>query len=163
LSVLPPQISIIFLHQSADNPQFDNDATISVEVTLSDASIFAPSATNIQTGFRRAELQPASNNGTDPSTLGIKTLHFSLRKDDARPLNTSHEYQLVFLEDAAFSTNQFVLKTGTIAGQLAGQDPDLLVLQGNVRDFANVVNLFNVSFVADTWHNFGLVLDFTAK
>jgi hypothetical protein len=129
---------------------------------LSDASIFAPSATDIQTGFRRAELLPSSNNGSDPSTLGIKTLHFSLRKSNARPLNLSHEYQLVFLEDATFSTNQFVLKTGTIAGQPAAQNADLLVLQGNVN--APVVkNLFNVTFLADTWHNFAIVLDFTAK
>ena len=81
-------------------------------VTISDASIF-----NNQTGFRRAELQPASNNGSDPSTIGIKTLHFSIMKDPARALNTSHEYQLVFLEDAKFATNQFVLKTGKIGGQ----------------------------------------------
>jgi hypothetical protein len=94
--------------------------------------------------------------------LGIKTLHFSLRKDNARPLNLSHEYQLVFLEDATFSTNQFVLKTGTIAGQPAGQNADLLVLQGNVN--APVVqNLFNITFLADVWHNFAIVLDFTAK
>jgi len=147
---------------SADVSQFDSNANIAIEVTLSDASIFAPSPTNVQTGFRRAELNPASNNGTDPSTLGIKTLHFSVRKDDARPLNLSHEYQLVFLEDAKFSTNQFVLKTGTIAGQPVGQSSDLLVLQGNVN--APVVkNLFNVTFLADTWHNFALVLDFTAK
>jgi hypothetical protein len=141
---------------------FDTNGTLATEVTLSDESIFAPSATNIQTGFRRAELQIATNNGSDPSTVGTKTLHFSIRKDAARPLNTSHEYQLVFLEDASFSTNQFVLKTGTIAGQAAGQDPNLLVLVGNVN--ANpVVNLFNTSFTADTWHNFGVVLDFTAK
>jgi len=77
-------------------------------------------------------------------------------------LNTSHEYQLVFLENAAFSTNQFVLKTGTIAGQPAGQDPNLLVLQGNVN--ANpVVNLFNTSFASAIWHNFGVTLDFTKK
>lgn len=62
---------------------------------LSDQSIFAPSATNIQTGFRRAELIPASNNGTDPSTTGVQTLHFSLMKDAQRPLNLSHEYQMV--------------------------------------------------------------------
>jgi len=67
----------------------------------------------------------------------------------------------VFLEDAAFSTNQFVLKTGTIAGQPAAQDPNLLVLQSNVK--ANVQNLFNTSFAADTWLNFGLTLDFTAN
>jgi hypothetical protein len=32
-----------------------------------------------------------------------------------------------------------------------------------VRDFADVKNLFNVSFLTETWHNFALVLDFTAK
>jgi hypothetical protein len=42
-------------------------------------------------------------------------------KDDARPLNYSHEYQLVFLETNDYSTNQFALKTGTIDGQPAGQ------------------------------------------
>jgi hypothetical protein len=55
------------------------------------------------------------------------------------------------------------LKTGTIAGQPEGQDPVLLVLQGNVENFPNGQNLFNVSFMADVWHNFGLMLDFTAK
>jgi Glycoside hydrolase 131 catalytic N-terminal domain len=94
--------------------------------------------------------------------LGVKTLHFSVRKDNARALNISHEYQLVFLEDAKFSTNQFVLKTGTIAGQSAAQSADLLVLQGNVN--APVIqNLFNTPFTANVWHNFALTLDFTAK
>lgn len=69
---------------------------------------------------------------------------------------------MVFLEDASFSTNQFVLKTGTIAGQPASLDPDSLVLQGNVN--ANpVVNLFVTPFTQDTWHNFGVVLDFDQK
>lgn len=114
----------------------------------------------MQTGFRRAELLPASNNGSDPSTLGIKTLHFSIRKDNARPLNVSHEYQLAFVESADFSTNQFVLKTGKIIGAAAGQDPNLLVLQSNVKA---PTNLFTVPFAKDVWHNFGLVLDFTKK
>lgn len=61
----------------------------------SDDSIF-----NGQTGFRRAELNPASNDGTDASTDGVKTVHFALQKDAARPLNLSHEYQLFFLETA---------------------------------------------------------------
>lgn len=55
-----------------------------------------------------------------------------------------------------------MLKTGTIAGQPAGQNPNLLVLQGNVN--ANpVVNIFNTSFTSATWHNFGVTLDFTKK
>ncbi|KAF3766925.1 hypothetical protein M406DRAFT_251837 [Cryphonectria parasitica EP155] len=123
----------------------------------SDQSIFAPSPTNIQTGFRRAELLPASNNGTDPSTTGVKTLHFSLMKNTARPLNLSHEYQLVFLESSDFSTNQVVLKTGTVLGQTVA-DPDTLMLFSNVN---NASLLFSTNFTASVFHNFGLTLDFT--
>ena len=112
----------------------------------------------MQTGFRRAELLPASNTGTDPSTTGVKTLHFSVMKDAARPLNLSHEYQLVFLESNDFSTNQFVLKTGTIIGGSAGGDPDTLQVIGNVNDGADV--LFSTPFVDGGWHNFAAVLDF---
>jgi hypothetical protein len=129
-----------------------------VEVTISDKSIFAPSANNVQTGFRRAELLPASNSGTDPSTTGVKTLHFSLMKDAKRPLNLSHEYQLVFLESNDFSTNQVVLKTGTILGQ-ATKDPDTLQLFANVNKSPNTV-LFSTPFTAGVFHNFALTLDF---
>ncbi|KAI6708784.1 hypothetical protein JHW43_008683 [Diplocarpon mali] len=150
LPTVPPS-----LFDAADN-------SLAVEVTIDDKSIFTPTPDNVQVGFRRAELQIDSNNGTDASTTGIKTLHFSVRKDPARPLNTSHEYQLVFLEDASYSTNQFVLKTGTIDGQPAGQNPDLLVLVANVN-VKPIVNLFNTTFTENVWHNFGLTLDFTAN
>lgn len=127
----------------------------------SDQSIFAPSATNIQTGFRRAELLISSNDGTDASTTGVKTLHFSVMKDTTRPLNLTHEYQLVFLESADFSTNQFVLKTGTILGGNT-TDPDTLQLFGNVN--ANPVQtLFKTSFTAGVFHNFAVALNFNAK
>ncbi|AEO64872.1 uncharacterized protein THITE_2142658 [Thermothielavioides terrestris NRRL 8126] len=116
-----------------------------------DSSIF-----NSQVGFRRAELIPASNDGTDPSTQGVKTLHFSVKKDAARPLNLSHEYQLVFLESNDFSTNQFVLKTGTILGQNTA-DPDTLQVFGNVNQGQL---LFSTPFVDGVFHNFALKLDF---
>ncbi|PKS05998.1 hypothetical protein jhhlp_007831 [Lomentospora prolificans] len=135
-----------------------DDGTIPFEVTISDDSIFAPSADNVQTGFRRAELLPASNDGTDPSTTGVKTLHFSLMKDNARPFNLSHEYQLVFLESNDFSTNQIVLKTGTILG-VNTADPDTLQLFGNVNQ-GNL--LFSTPFTAGVFHNFGITLDFDA-
>ncbi|KAK2782430.1 hypothetical protein FQN53_009768 [Emmonsiellopsis sp. PD_33] len=134
--------------------------TLPFEITISDASIFAPSPDNVQTGFRRAELLPMSNDGADPSTSGLKTLHFSLQKDIARPFNLSHEYQLVFVESADFSTNQFALKTGTILGGDAGAEPDRLLLQSNV---ASPTELFSAPFEEGVWHNFGLVLDFDEK
>ncbi|KAK3317931.1 hypothetical protein B0H66DRAFT_555839 [Apodospora peruviana] len=131
---------------------FDAD-TVPVEVTISDDSIF-----NGQTGFRRAELLPASNSGTDPSTTGVKTLHFSVMKDAQRALNLSHEYQLVFLESNDFSTNQFVLKTGTILGQ-ATANPDTLQLFGNVNDGQL---LFSTPFTPGVFNNFAVTLDFNA-
>ncbi|KAI0522168.1 glycoside hydrolase family 131 protein [Xylaria bambusicola] len=134
--------------------------TIPIEVTISDDSIFAPSADNVQTGFRRAELLIASNDGTDASTTGVKTLHFSVMKDANRPLNLTHEYQLVFLESNDFSTNQFVLKTGTILGTDTA-DPDTLQLFGNVN--ANPAQiLFSTPFTEDVFHNFAVTLDFDA-
>lgn len=133
---------------------FDVD-TLPVEVTISDKSVF-----NNQTGFRRAELLPASNDGADNSTVGVKTLHFSLMKDTARPLNLSHEYQLVFLEDAAFSTNQFVVKTGTLLDGVTA-DPDTLQIIGNVN--AGATQLFSTAFTEGVFHNFALGLDFDKK
>lgn len=134
-------------------------------MTIDDASVFAPSADNVQIGFRRAELQPTTNTGSDPATTGIKTLHFSVRADTARPLNYTHEYQLAFLESADYSTNQFALKTGSI---IDDSDPrghlkkNWLRLVGNVNNDNGGKTLFEVPFGKD-WHNFGLKLDFTKK
>ncbi|KAH8166057.1 hypothetical protein CIB48_g2168 [Xylaria polymorpha] len=81
-------------------------------------------------------------------------------KDANRPLNLTHEYQLVFLESNDFSTNQFVLKTGTILGANTA-DPDTLQLFGNVN--ANLVQtLFSAPFAGDVFHNFAVTLDFDA-
>ncbi|OBR10904.1 hypothetical protein CH63R_06596 [Colletotrichum higginsianum IMI 349063] len=140
---------------------FDVNSTQPFEVTIDDKSIFAPSADNVQIGFRRAEMLPLSNDGKDASTQGIKTLHFSLQKDDKRPLNLSHEYQLAFLESADFSTNQIVLKTGTILGQNT-EDPDTLQLFGNVAT-SPPPELFKTKFTPGVFHNFAIKLDFTAK
>ena len=64
------------------------DDTVPLEVTLSDDSIFMT-----QEGFRRAGLlfQNDSNTGS-PGSSGLKTLHFSIMLDSAKPLNLSHEY-----------------------------------------------------------------------
>jgi hypothetical protein len=79
-------------------------------------------------------------------------------KDLARPLNLSHEYQLAFLESNDFSTNQIVLKAGTILG-VNTANPDTLQLFGNVNDNPPKV-LFSTPFTQGVFHNFALVLDF---
>jgi hypothetical protein len=72
---------------------FDNKKYKSVEVTLSDGSIFAPSSDNVQRGFRRSELLPQPSSAT-AAVSGVKTWHLSLQRDENRPLNYSHEYYL---------------------------------------------------------------------
>ncbi|KAK8128741.1 hypothetical protein PG984_009849 [Apiospora sp. TS-2023a] len=146
----------------AVNGSLFDTKTKPIEVTINDKSIFAPSATNVQTGFRRTELLIASNNGTDGSAQGVKTLHFSVMKDAAKPLNLTHEYQLVFLEDNSFSTNQFVLKTGTILGGDAKADPDTLQLFGNVNS-KPLQTLFSTKFTEGVFHNFAVTNDFNKK
>ncbi|KAK1723259.1 hypothetical protein CaCOL14_007096 [Colletotrichum acutatum] len=148
---------VLQLPNEASSP-FDGNDNVPLEVTISDQSIF-----NKQTGFRRAELIPSSNTGTDGSTTGVKTLHFSLSKDVQRPLNLSHEYQLAFLESNDFSTNQVVLKTGTILGGDATVDPDTLQLFGNVNTKPTPPVLFSTPFAENTIHNFAVTMDFTAN
>jgi hypothetical protein len=139
--------------------KFDTNQTKAVEVTISDKSIFTPSSTNVQTGFRRAELLPVSVTGTDASTTGVKTVHFSIMKDTTRPLNTSHEYQLFFLESNDYSTNQVVLKYGSIIGGNGGANPDSLFLVGNVNT-TPVKTIYSTRFTPGVWHNFAITNDF---
>ena len=84
-----------------------------------------------------------------------------MQADAQRPLNLSHEYQLAFLESQDFSTNQIVLKTGTILGQ-ATANPNLLQLFGNVNANPPQV-LFSTPFTAGVFNNFAVTLDFTQK
>jgi len=80
-------------------------------------------------------------------------------KDGQRPLNLSHEYQLVFLESNDFSTNQLVLKTGTILGGGGAANPDTLQLFGNVNANPPQV-LFSTPFTPGVFNNFAVTLDF---
>ncbi|KAK2002976.1 hypothetical protein LX36DRAFT_185820 [Colletotrichum falcatum] len=147
---------VLQVSNEASSP-FDGRDNVALAVAITDQSIF-----NGQASFRRAELIPSSNLGTDASTLGVKTLHFSIQKDAQRPLNLSHEYQLAFLESNDFSTNQIVLKTGTILG-VATADPDTLMLFGNINTKPAPPILFSTPFTEDAIHNFAVTLDFNAN
>jgi hypothetical protein len=143
---------------------FDNSSsTKAVQVTISDRSIFTPSPDNRQTGFRRAELLPKPANATD-SVTGIKTLHFSLKTDRSRPLNYSHEYQLVWIENQDYAANQFTIGTGTPYGSNSTPESDAktLFLLGTSAASPQQT-LWKTAFTPDVWHNFGLVLDFNSN
>lgn len=142
---------------------FDNSTSKAVEVTIDDRSIFTPSADNRQIGFRRAELLPKPANATDIVT-GIKTLHWSMKTDQYRQLNYSHEYQLIWLENQDYSANQFTIGTGTPYGSNSTSDKDArsLFLLGTSATVPQQT-LWKTSFTEGVWHNFGLVLDYTAN
>ena len=145
------------------NSLFDSSSSEAVEVTINDRSIFTPSPDNRQTGFRRAELLPKPANASD-SVTGIKTLHFSLKTDHARPLNYSNEYQLVWIEDQDYAANQFTIGTGTPYGSnsTSGKDAKTLFLLGTSASSPQQI-LWKTPFSPDVWHNFGLVLDFNSN
>lgn len=70
----------------------------------------------------------------------------------------THETKIPYLY-SDFSTNQVVLKTGTLLDQDT-KDPDTLMFFGNVND-GNL--LFSTPFTEDVFHNFGVTLDFDKK
>jgi hypothetical protein len=80
---------IILLPEGLEASLFDSaNSSASPEVTISDLSIF-----NNQQGFRRAGLQfREDTNAGSPGSSGKKTLHFSLRLDEERLFNLTHEY-----------------------------------------------------------------------
>ncbi|KAM0332046.1 hypothetical protein ACHAQA_002315 [Verticillium albo-atrum] len=146
---------IILLPEIAPASRFDRaNATRPLEVTISDESIFMT-----QNGFRRAGLQFAAdtNNGS-PANVGVKTLHFSLQTDPARPLNFTHEYLNVWHETAAFDANQFNFQTGAIIGQ-----PDIPADHWKLLDRTNALLWSTPVLNNGTWQNFGLTLDFDAN
>ncbi|RPB06233.1 hypothetical protein L873DRAFT_1756752 [Choiromyces venosus 120613-1] len=128
-----------------------------VEVTINDKSIFAPGG-NAQKGFRRSELLPITNNGTDATVQGITTLHFSVKEDTLRPLNYSHQYEIVFIETNDFSSHVWTLKTGTPfnSTEVPTKDAKTLRLGSSTAGGKAEEVLFSVPFESGCWHNFAI-------
>ncbi|GKT40429.1 uncharacterized protein ColSpa_00610 [Colletotrichum spaethianum] len=146
---------IILLPQAAPPSRFDSgDNKRPLEVTISDKSIFMN-----QRGFRRAGLQFAKDANTgSPAATGVKTLHFSVRQDAARPLNLTHEYLNVWHETAAYDANQFNFQTGTIIGQTGLPKNTFKLLDRNNQ------LVWSTPMATDgSWQNFALTLDFSAN
>ncbi|KAM7217380.1 hypothetical protein V8F06_007227 [Rhypophila decipiens] len=135
----------------AGNSRFDNETHKPFEVTLSDQSIF-----QTQKGFRRAGLQFQGDTNTgSPGSTGVKTLHFSVKLDPARPLNLSHEYLNVWHETSDYSANQFNFETGTILGQT-----------GLPKDTWKILNrqnkqIWSTPIDKTAWQNFAITIDYS--
>lgn len=132
--------------------RFDGANNTAVEVTISDKSIFQK-----QLGFRRVGLQFAKDAPDGEGGKGIKTLHFSVKQDPARPLNLTHEYLNIWHEAADFSRNQIQFTTGTLIDNASASKDSF-----KVQDSAGKI-LWSTPISPRDWQNFALNLDYTAN
>ncbi|KAI1634961.1 hypothetical protein F4809DRAFT_664652 [Biscogniauxia mediterranea] len=146
-----PFSQILLLPGVAPGSRFDNDSTQALEVTIDDASVF-----QAQNGFRRVGLQfrDDSNEGGGRGAVGVRTLHWSVKQDPAKPLNLTHEYLNVWHEAADFSANQFNFEMGTIIGTSGADKNNFKILN------RQNIEVFSVPVDDAAWQNFAITLDF---
>ncbi|CAN8100614.1 unnamed protein product [Discula destructiva] len=125
-----------------------------LEVTIDDRSIFNPSGTNPQLGFRRAGLLLGT--GSDASNEGVMTFHWSVKQDAARPLNLTHEYLTVFHETNDSAGAQFALQTGLQLG--TSDTSEAATHSWRLADRNNTV-VFSTPIDFEGWQNFAVTLD----
>ncbi|ORX95871.1 hypothetical protein BCR34DRAFT_628945 [Clohesyomyces aquaticus] len=135
---------------AGESSRFDGAAYQPVEVTLSDKSIFQQ-----QKGFRRAGLQFIQDSSTGSGTTGIKTLHFSVKQDAARPLNLTHEYLNVWHETADYSADQIMFQTGQIIGKSASDKNNFKILDRSGK------SLYSIAMDKTSWQNFAITLNYS--
>lgn len=133
----------------ADASRFDGSAYTAVEVTLSDKSIFQK-----QNGFRRAGLQFLRDASDGEGGKGVKTLHWSVKQDAARPLNLTHEYLNVWHEAADYSSNQIQFQAGSLIGKSSADKNNFKILDRNGN------SLYSVAIDKTQWQNFAVKLDY---
>jgi hypothetical protein len=132
--------------------RFDGDKYTAIEVTLSDQSIFQK-----QNGFRRAGLQFLKDASDGEGGKGVKTLHWSVKQDPARPLNLTHEYLNVWHEAADYSANQIQFQAGSIIGKSNADKNNFKLLDRNGNQ------LYSVPIDQKNWQNFAVKLDYNQK
>lgn len=135
-----------------DSSRFDGSKFTAVEVTLSDKSIFQK-----QQGFRRAGLQFAKDAPDGEGGKGVKTLHWSVKQDPARPLNLTHEYLNVWHEAADFSNNQIQFQAGSLIGKSDADKNSFKILDRSGN------SLYSVPIDQKEWQNFAVTLDYNKK
>jgi hypothetical protein len=135
-----------------DSSRFDGSKYTAVEVTLSDKSIF-----QTQNGFRRAGLQFLKDAPDGEGGKGIKTLHWSVKQDPARPLNLTHEYLNVWHEAADYSSNQIQFQAGSLIGKSNADKNNFKILDRNGN------SLWSVAIDQKNWQNFAVKLNYNSK
>ncbi|KAH7091972.1 hypothetical protein FB567DRAFT_227815 [Paraphoma chrysanthemicola] len=135
-----------------DSSRFDGSKYTAVEVTLSDKSIF-----QTQNGFRRAGLQFLKDAPDGEGGKGIKTLHWSVKQDPARPLNLTHEYLNVWHEAADYSSNQIQFQAGSLIGKSNADRNNFKILDRNGN------SLWSVAIDQKNWQNFAVKLNYNSN
>ncbi|OLN98066.1 hypothetical protein CCHL11_06786 [Colletotrichum chlorophyti] len=126
-------------------------------INIDDKSIFVPQGGEPQSNIRRADLLPSIRSQlNDVAVTGVRTMHFSVQRDAAKPLNATHDYQLMNLESKDFSFHQIDVRTGAENGN------DIAVF-GNSKNPGGAQKLFSTPFGEGKFENFALKMDFNAN
>ncbi|KAJ7046378.1 hypothetical protein C8F04DRAFT_1323338 [Mycena alexandri] len=132
-----------------------------ISIKIDNTSVFVPGGGPPQYGFRRTELiaQKDENSTALDAEMetGVSVFHFSIKADVLRPLNYSHEYQIVFIEPND-GTHVFGIQLGSPFTNPTGQLPVANAHSFKVLDHALNV-LFTTPFVSHIWHNFAIQVD----
>lgn len=134
-------------------------------ISIDNTSIFTPGSSTPQNGFRRTELIAQTNgNHTALNAVadaGTTVFHVSIQEDLAKPLNMSHEYQIVWIEPND-GTHVFEIQLGspfTIpTGTVPVSDARYLKVRNHALDL-----MFETPFTSHDWHNFAVQIDWTNR
>ncbi|KAK2010739.1 hypothetical protein LZ32DRAFT_562498 [Colletotrichum eremochloae] len=138
--------------------QFDKATnTKAFAINIDDKSIFIPQGGEPQSNIRRADLLPSIRSQlNDVAVTGVRTLHFSVQRDATKPLNATHDYQIVNLESKDFSFRQFDVRTGADNG-------NEIAIFGNSQTTPAPEKIFSTPFGEGQFENFAMKLDFNAN
>lgn len=124
-------------------------------IQIDENSILRPSGKGAETGYRRTNLIFTGNTGSDASTSGVVTYHWSIRQARDRPLNLTHEYLSVFHERVNGQGHHFQVTAGAMVGKLKRYPAkNWKVLDRNQNILWQTPILFN------EWENFAITLDY---
>ncbi|KAJ6489458.1 hypothetical protein DFH09DRAFT_1265819 [Mycena vulgaris] len=136
-----------------------------ISIRIDNTSVFVPGSGPPQYGFRRTEFI-AQKNGSSAALeaeadTGLSIFHFSIKADLSRPLNYSHEYQIVFI-DPNDGSHVFGIQLGSPFANSTGQLPAKNAHSFKVLDHGLNV-LFTAPFIHLVWHSFAITMDWDSR
>lgn len=134
-----------------------------ITISIDNTSVFVPGGSKPQNGFRRTELIVQKDGNhialNAIADVGTTVFHVSILEELEKPLNMSHEYQIVWIEPND-GTHVFDIQLGspfTIpTGTVPVSDARFLKVRNHAHDL-----LFETPFTSHDWHNFAVQIDWT--